>query len=645
MLQLNRLQLTNFKGHKVLDISFSPTKTIISGENGTGKTTVADAFYWLLTGKDSLGRKDVNFRPNDSKGELVHDIDVSVTAHITVNGIGHDLQRVFKEQYGTNRSRERVFRGNTTEYFIDTIPHSEKEYTEWVGAQLHMDKLLMLMNAEYVPNMPWQEQRLLVMEVAGDVTDNMVISANPELAELPGILNGREIKDLAKLAKCQAKPLRKSLEELPIRIDQEVKDLPSKEDLKQSIENETTMLHTRQAEVDRLNGELSAASKGDMSAIIRAKNVALEQTVNSIKVQHHVLIDQATAAYNAKRAVLDGDILHIRETLNHDTVSLERAKMTADSLKDRVNKLAEKWKKVSQEEFIGAECPFCHRPYEPDKVEQLKAEFNKSKADKLKSIVTEGTTEKKKYLEAQAEVDRLQSEITQANESLGKLTAAAKDLSDALTAALKEVPALEDMDGFLDARNQLDLNNAQLRDLTSGKGNPVAANIRTQLMAAQEKLRTTNSNIADYKSQLRRYDNIAKLEAQKDELRKQNDLLNITLDLIRKFTLAKISMVEGSIKKAFPGLEFKLFKQNISNDDIEETCELMMHGTVYRGLSTGEKIMAGMIIVNRLQETWNLTAPVFVDNAESITLPLEFKAQAILMKADNHKKLKVAMED
>ena len=56
-IQLKKLVLKDFKGIKNLEIDFSEN-TSISGDNATGKTTIFDAYSWLLWGKDSLNRKD-----------------------------------------------------------------------------------------------------------------------------------------------------------------------------------------------------------------------------------------------------------------------------------------------------------------------------------------------------------------------------------------------------------------------------------------------------------------------------------------------------------------------------------------------------------------------------------------------------------
>ena len=51
-IKLKSIRLENFKGIKNLDVKFSD-RTEIMGRNAAGKTTVFDAFTWLLFGKNS----------------------------------------------------------------------------------------------------------------------------------------------------------------------------------------------------------------------------------------------------------------------------------------------------------------------------------------------------------------------------------------------------------------------------------------------------------------------------------------------------------------------------------------------------------------------------------------------------------------
>ena len=52
------MSLLNFKGVRELTVDFDEHETNIFGANHTGKTTLFDAFVWLLFDKDSQDRQD-----------------------------------------------------------------------------------------------------------------------------------------------------------------------------------------------------------------------------------------------------------------------------------------------------------------------------------------------------------------------------------------------------------------------------------------------------------------------------------------------------------------------------------------------------------------------------------------------------------
>ncbi|MCR5223531.1 MAG: DNA replication/repair protein RecF [Bacilli bacterium] len=52
------IKLTNFRNYKKLNLSFNPTKNIIIGENGEGKTNIVEALYVLALSKSFRGSKE-----------------------------------------------------------------------------------------------------------------------------------------------------------------------------------------------------------------------------------------------------------------------------------------------------------------------------------------------------------------------------------------------------------------------------------------------------------------------------------------------------------------------------------------------------------------------------------------------------------
>ena len=184
-MKIKRLKLTNFKGHREFMIDFSETVTNIFGANGTGKTSIKDAFFWLLTGKDSYGRQDVDFRPFDEKGQPVHDVDVTVEAVLDILGVEYTLTRVLREDWSTStRTAPKKLRGNTTLYFIDGAPKKAGQFDTWVQEYVNLDLLRLTSDPAYFPGLHWKEQREEIMALGGEVTATDIIAEKPELEEI-----------------------------------------------------------------------------------------------------------------------------------------------------------------------------------------------------------------------------------------------------------------------------------------------------------------------------------------------------------------------------------------------------------------------------------------------------------------------------
>ena len=76
-IEIKKLHIENFKGTKQRTVEFGEN-TLICGANATGKTTIFDAFTWILFGKDSLGSAKFEIRPLDKNGKMIDNLEISV---------------------------------------------------------------------------------------------------------------------------------------------------------------------------------------------------------------------------------------------------------------------------------------------------------------------------------------------------------------------------------------------------------------------------------------------------------------------------------------------------------------------------------------------------------------------------------------
>ena len=88
-IRIKTITLHNFKGIRDAAFDFGGKNARIEGENGRGKSTVFDAFVWLLFGKDHAGQNWTNFdlKPIDPETrEPIHGLEHWVEAVLSVDG-------------------------------------------------------------------------------------------------------------------------------------------------------------------------------------------------------------------------------------------------------------------------------------------------------------------------------------------------------------------------------------------------------------------------------------------------------------------------------------------------------------------------------------------------------------------------------
>ena len=118
---IKSIHIENFKGINMLDVNFS-VKTKISGQNAVGKTTIFDAFTWLLFNKNSSGEEKFNVRPLN-EGIRVDNVEIKVSAILDVDGKGVELSKTQKQNWVKKRGTDTaVLQGNVNSFEIDGYP-------------------------------------------------------------------------------------------------------------------------------------------------------------------------------------------------------------------------------------------------------------------------------------------------------------------------------------------------------------------------------------------------------------------------------------------------------------------------------------------------------------------------------------------
>ena len=132
-LRLISLRLRNFKGQR--DFLFEPNgkNASVFGDNGTGKTTLMDAFNWLLFDKDSTGKKDFAIKTLDENNNVMHGLEHEVEGLLEVDGKRIKLRKVYYEKWTKKRgSTQKEFTGTLRTTSL-TTPMKKGEYDDEVA--------------------------------------------------------------------------------------------------------------------------------------------------------------------------------------------------------------------------------------------------------------------------------------------------------------------------------------------------------------------------------------------------------------------------------------------------------------------------------------------------------------------------------
>src|SRR5699024_11892345 len=111
-------------------------------------------------------------------------------------------------------------------------PSKKKEYDEKVSEIIDEESFRLLTDPEYFNNIHWKDRRDVVIELAGNITDEEVASNDKDIKELLSALNGNSIDDNKKLIAAKRNDINNEIEQIPVRVDEINRNLPDTTKLK-----------------------------------------------------------------------------------------------------------------------------------------------------------------------------------------------------------------------------------------------------------------------------------------------------------------------------------------------------------------------------------------------------------------------------
>lgn len=643
---LKKLVLANFKGIKEKEIDFTE-KTNISGDNATGKSTIFDAYSWLLWGKDSFNRKDYEIKPYDENNDIIHNLESSVVGIFDIDGKEIKFERIYKEVWSKKRgSNTETFTGNTTDFYINDVPKKKKEYEDEIGKIVTEDEFNLLSNPLYFNTiLDKKERRNILLSLVKDVSIDDVKAANKELEELD--LSNYTIEEIQAMAKASCKKINDKLKEIPARIDELEKTKTTedftelekeKENLKKEIEDLDKKLagsRNISEELDKKYSEISKI-KSEISKINSDFEDGKNQKLKDLEEEHTDLRRKITMAEfelnNARKEIesLDDDIKRREERIAESEKELE----------DMRTEWGEVQKRKPDESLT---CPTCGRAYEGEMREDFLKHFNLEKSRRLEKLSETGkrineaittyqvsiATYKNKKDEEQAKIDKLLKTLDETMQAREKIQG-----------QMEQVKALSLCDKKNEEIKDLEEKIKTIEDEIANIGKEDNSQILSQKEAYNERLDEVNTKLSNQGLNAELDEKIKKYMDEEKELGKEFEIQQEKLYLCDEYIKTYTHLVSDKINDLFTKVEFKLFDTQI-NGGIVETAEATYKGVPYGSLNSAAQINAGLDVINSLSKHYEKQIPIFVDNAESVNELVETQSQFITLSVTKYKSLRV----
>lgn len=642
--KIRKMTLHYFKGVKSREVEFGEEQTEVIGPNGCGKSTLMDAFFWCLWGKNAAGQSDTKFgiKTNDAEGKEIPHVDHEVKMHLTVDGLEMTFRRVMTPKY----DKEDNLTGNTTAYYWNDVPMKQSEYNKKVADVISEDVFKLITSPYAFLSLPWEKQRDMLMRMAGDVSDADVARGNDELTSLLARITGKSLEEYKREVANKLKRVDDAMKDIPARIDEVLRSMPAKPDVealdgqKVAIQEEIESLDRAQRDeaekINMLNADRNALAKKISNAkweqhqILMAAESAERNSIHEANIKHDEA-EREMSSLDMRLSQAEQKRNSIMEECEKESLYIKQEKEKAD--KD-LEDLREKWMKVNAQTFQAEDylkCPLyghtCNDGHACAKYDENQgAAYEKWEAAKkaeLEATQTRGQQMKtrreqmdlqslvvsKKAEEVEQKFKSFCEEIQQKKAEIGKQLAASPRKPLVATVKGTDIPEWvskgKEIDDMEQQLNGMLIHEApDQSEYTRKKKELIDALARVNSeLSAMAIIERSNKRISELEEDNR------KLGAQKAELEYERSTINA-------FEIAKTEMVGSKVNGMFKIVRWQMFQRQVNGEEVP-ACICMCGAARYNDVNKAGKINAGIDIASALMSAYQVSAPMFIDEAES----------------------------
>lgn len=592
-IKLLNLSINNFKGIKKFILDADGKSIIVQGKNGTGKTSLADAWYWLLTGSNSDGQSKYNIIELDDGSVPVDHQNAEVTAVIQADGKKIELKKVYRQVWRKKRGQaDAEFGGHTTKHSWDSVAVSAKEYQSRLDELCPAAVIRSLTDVHhFCDRMKADDRRQELISIAGEINMQSICAQYSELNELPELIGDYSLIDFEKMLKSQRKEAQESLKYLPVEINSKREELPDLDDM------DETEIRSNIAKLDEqisgIKNELVALANGLRSTELRKEKMDLEAGLidleNKARQKAIVLKHESSDLY---RHASDNE--YEIDRLKKDAILIQK-KMEENREQDA--QLVAAWKGLK---LGGKTCLTCGQQLPHAEIEKH-----------LDNIAKRGGKLAEEYEQLAVAVNNIDRDIKNLGALIKIQTKEAESIAQKSQGA-QIIPGKAEIEGQI--ASLAEVIEKEVESIGPEKERLEAALSELEIKVGREREKLLSITQAEKtQDRIRQKEKALKLAAAEFEECERK------LFLLELYGRKRSEYIEETVSQKFEITSWKLFEEQI-NAGSREICEPVYGGVPYStDLNTGAKIQVGLDVIRTLSRHHGVTMPVFIDNAESVT--------------------------
>lgn len=643
-IEVREIRLTDFKGQQEKKVEFGH-RTIVSGKNGCGKTTLADAHMWEFCDKDYSLKSNPDIRPDDGRECLPR-----VDSELVIDGKPVSVVKFQKRTESKPKDGKPGKVALSNKYEINGVPKAERDFKADLKERgFDFDNFLMLSHMEIFTDLKDADARkiLFSMSDGAEKTDLEIAKTVPDCAELVPLLETYKADEIKAMNSATLKKAEEQLKAIPnqiIGMEQSKVDTDVAE-----LELQKNALQEQLSDLEKQIAQAGNEKAGEIKAELAGLRTKLLEIDSKAKAN---LLEQKSSVCN-KVSTLELDRNIKTSELNRKTSALESLRAQKKDLLEKLQNARTRYPKIKDTEWdntvlesIKSEtfkdadtiCPTCGQNLPPEQIEQLKSRFEQKKQErinqqlkakeeweqdkkrKIDEVIQVGNKASVDMKEAHKQEETLTSEISKLTDELEQI----KTSLDAENKNLEAIPKEPDFSGNAEYQQILASIKEKQQELNSlDDGEETKKQLSEQLSGKKQELAVVNQKIGEANNNVRIDEQIEKLQESQKQYGQSKADAQMILDELKSLSMAKNTALEDSVNQYFDGVKVKLFDTQ-KNGEVVDACIWYVQDKdgnwkkLVGNANTALMMKGKIAIMDGLQKFYGVSYPIFVDCAAEL---------------------------